>query len=106
MTKRFSPKAGDYTARLADLQLKKQELRDQLKQLEAEEASLEKYLLPFYDQGKTLVETVNGQDLTVSYSVTTRRYVDQAKAIALLEKLNKRVPYFTSDVVSFKVKAS
>lgn len=105
MTKRFSPKAGDYTARLADLQLKKQELRDQLKQLEAEEASLEKYLLPFYDQGKTLVETVNGEELTVSYSTSERQYLDQEKAIALLTRAGKRVPYFKRSFVSFKVKA-
>lgn len=105
MTKRFSPKAGDYTARLAELQIKKQELRNQLKQLEAEEASLEKFLLPFYEQGKTLVETANGEELTVTYSVSERQYLDHEKAIALLTRAGKRVPYFKRDVLTFKVKA-
>ena len=105
MTKRFSPKASDYTVRMAEVQARKAKLQRQVRELEAEEVALKAYLLAFYDVGDTTVDTGN-KDLTVSYNETERTYLNQEKAIALLAKAGKKVPYFTTTVTTFKVKAA
>lgn len=104
MTKRFTVKASDYTERLADLQARKRELRTQLQTLVEEETQLIAFLTSFYDQGSTEVELASGKTLNVNYSVTERQYLDHEKAIALLTRAGKKVPYFTSEVLSFRVK--
>lgn len=103
MTKRFTPKASDYTQRLADLQVKKAKLMKELRALEADETALKAYLMPFYDEGVTEVDT-GSTDLRVNYAVVPRQYLDQDKAISLLTRAGKKIPYFTVDVVTFRVK--
>ena len=104
MTKRFTPKASDYTQRMADLQEKKAKLAKELRELDAEEAALKAFLLPFYDEGQTAVETADGTELKVTYSSFDREYLDQDKAIAIIVKAGKKVPYNTVHFESFKVK--
>lgn len=103
MTKRFTPKASDYTVRMAEVQAKKVKLQRQLRALEAEEVALKAFLMPFYNTGDTEVDT-GTTTLTVSYSEVPRTLLDQDRAIAIITKLGKKVPYFTVPVVSFKVK--
>lgn len=103
MTKRFTPKASDFTLRMAELQARKAKLARQLRELEAEETALKAFLMPYYDEGQTQVDTGTKQ-VTVSFSTTPRSYLDQDKAIALLNRAGKKVPYFTVDVTTFKVK--
>lgn len=105
MTKRFSPKASDYTVRMAEVQARKAKLQRQVRELEAEEVALKAYLLAFYDVGDTVVDTGNG-DLNVTYTESERTYLNQDKAIALLTRAGKKVPYFTTTVTTFKVKAA
>jgi len=103
MTKRFTPKASDYTAKLADVQARALTLRKELAVLDAEERALKAFLMPFYDQGACEVERADG-NLMVNYSVVERVYLDQEKARALLAKLGKKAPEFPVDVVTFRVK--
>jgi hypothetical protein len=103
MTKRFTPKASDFTQRMADLQARKAKLVKELRELEKEENALKSFLLPFYDEGKTEVDT-GETTLTVNFSVQPRTYLDQDKAIAILNKMGKKVPYFQVDIINFKVK--
>lgn len=103
MTKRFTPKASDYTTRMAEVQSKKAKLQRQLRALEAEEVALKAFLMPFYNTGDTEVDT-GESTLVVSYSETDRTLLNQDRAIQMLTKLGKKVPYFTVPVVSFKVK--
>jgi hypothetical protein len=103
MTKRFTPKASNYTERMAEVQAKKAKLQRQLRALEAEEVALKAFLMPFYNTGDTEVDT-GTTTLTVSYSEVPRTLLDQDRAIAIITKLGKKVPYFTVPVVSFKVK--
>lgn len=104
MTKRFTPKASDYTQRLADLQADKAALVKRLRQIEAEEVALKAFLMPFYNEGLTDVE-YGDHSLRLNYTTQQREYLDQDKAIALLTKAGKKVPYFTTNVTTFKVKA-
>jgi hypothetical protein len=104
-TKRFSPKAGHYTALLSEVQAEMADLRKQLAALELRERSLKGFLLPFYEEGKFEV-TAEGAEFLVSYSSTPRSYLDQDKAKALLAKLGKKVPTFSTDVVTFRVTKS
>lgn len=103
MTKRFTPKASDYTTRMAAVQAKKLKLQRELRALEAEEVALKAFLMPFYNTGDTEVDT-GDSTLVVSYSETDRTLLNQERAIHMLTKLGKKVPYFTVPVVSFKVK--
>lgn len=103
MTKRFTPKASTYTERLAEVQAKQAKLRKQMAVLDAEEQSLKAFLMPFYDEGKTEVSTLNG-DLMVNFTSNDREYLNQEKARLLLTKLGKKVPTFTTQVVTFNVK--
>ncbi len=103
MTKRFTPRASDYTARLAQVQAETASLHRKLANLDAEERALKAFLLPFYDDGITEVSREQG-DLKVSLSVTQREYLDQNKARAIITRLGKKVPTFVVDVTSFKVK--
>lgn len=105
MTKRFTPKASDYTQRMADVQKKKAALVKQLRELKAEETALKAFLIPFYDEGKTEVETADGE-LLVSYASFVREYLDHDKAIAIITKAGKKVPYNVVTVETFKVKAT
>lgn len=102
MTKRFTPKASTYTERLAEIQDKQSKLRAQLTALDAEEQGLKAFLMPFYNEGKTEVSVLDGT-LLVNFSSTDREYLNQRKVTALLAKLGKKVPTFTTQVVSFKV---
>lgn len=104
MTKRFTPKASDYTKRMADVQKEMASLRAKLNILEAEERSLKSYLADFFDEGNTEVLYGN-KTLLVSYSESTRTYLDQDKAKALLVAAGKKVPQTQTTIVSFKVKA-
>ena len=103
MTKRFTPKASTYTEQLAGVQAKQAKLRKQLAALDAEEQSLKAFLIPFYDEGKTEVSTLSG-DLLVNFTSNDREYLNQEKARLLLTKLGKKVPTFTTQVVTFSVK--
>lgn len=102
MTKRFTPKASDYTVRMADVQARKAKLQKALRELEAEENALKAFLLPFYDEGVCNVDA--GRLLEVNYSSSERTYLNQDRAIEMLVRAGKKVPYFTTNVVSFKVK--
>lgn len=104
MTKRFTPKASDYTQRMADLQRKKAKLVRELRALDAEETALKAFLIPFYEEGQTEVETADGE-LMVTYATTTRQYLDHDKAISIIVRAGKKVPYNPVDIVTFKVKA-
>lgn len=103
MTKRFSPKASDYTLALAANQKKIAYLKKQLRDAEALEVSLKAYLMPFYDEGHTTVTSGN-KTLDVSFSTSERTYLDQEKARALITKLGKKVPEFVSTITLFKIK--
>lgn len=103
MTKRFTPKASDYTVRMAAVQAKKAKLMKELRALEAEETALKAFLLPFYDEGKTVVDT-GSKDLEVIYTVAQRQYLNQERAVEIILNMGKKVPYFTTDVTTFKVK--
>jgi hypothetical protein len=103
MTKRFTPKASDYTKRLAEVQAKKAKLQRELRALDAEEVALRAFLMPFYNTGDTEVDT-GASTLVVSYAETQRTLLDQERAVALITKLGKKVPYYTTNVVTFKVK--
>ncbi len=103
MTKRFTPKASTYTERLAEVQAKQAKLRKQMAELDAEEQSLKAFLMPFYDEGKTEVTTLSG-GLLVNFNTHTREYMNQSKAALMLGKLGKKVPTFTSEVITFQVK--
>lgn len=103
MTKRFTPLASDYTVRMADLQAKKAKLVRELRVLDAEEVALKAFLMPFYNKGETVVDAGN-KDFLVNYSETDREYLHQEKAIAIIVKAGKKVPYFKTPVVTFKVK--
>lgn len=105
MAKRFSPKAGHYTALLSEVQAEMASLRKKMAALEARERSLKAFLLPFYEEGAFEV-TAEGKTLSVSYTVTERSYLDQTKAKALIAKSGKQIPMFTTDVVTFKVKST
>jgi hypothetical protein len=105
MTKRFTPKASDYTARMAVVQKKMARLKKELSVLEAEERSLKAYLPSYYDEGHTLVELADGTQLDVNYSTSERTYLDQDKAVALLDRLGKKVPRFNVTIETFKVRA-
>lgn len=103
MTKRFTPKASDYTQRMADLQARKAKLVKELRVLEKEENALKAFLIPFYDEGRTDVDS-GTTHLEVQYSVQPRSYLDQDKAVAMLNRLGKKVPYFQVNIINFKVK--
>ena len=103
MVKRFTPKASDYTKRLADVQAQATKLRKQLAALEVEERSLKSFLSDFYEEGSTLVD-YGGTTLVVSYSESTRTYLDQDKVRDMLIKLGKKVPQTQTAVISFKVR--
>ena len=103
MVKRFTPKASDYTKRLADVQAQATKLRKQLSALETEERSLKAFLSDFYEEGNTEVY-YGDSTLLVSYSESTRTYLDQDKARDLLIKLGKKVPQTKTTVISFKVR--
>lgn len=105
MTKRFSPKASDYTVRLATVQANMVAARRKLAELETEERALKAFLLPFYDEGVTTVEAGN-RNLTVNFGTTFRSYMDQEKARLLIAKLGKKVPEFSVDIITFKAKFS
>jgi hypothetical protein len=102
MTKRFTPKASDYTLRMADVQAKLSKLKQQVQALEEEERALKAYLIDFYDQGETEVDAGKAQ-LVVKYSESDRIYLDQEKAKAMLLAQGKKIPQFASIVVTFKV---
>jgi acetyl/propionyl-CoA carboxylase alpha subunit len=103
MTKRFTPKASDFTMLLADTQRDIAKLQRQLKELKAKEDSLATYLKKFFDQGVTEVEH-GDTTLTVNYAETNRSYLDHKKVIAILAKAGKTAPRTETSVVSFKVK--
>lgn len=103
MTKRFSPKASSYTVRLATVQAEMVKIRKQLAILDAEERALKAFLMPFYDEGQTEVDAGTDQ-LMVNFSTSTRDYLDQEKARVMLARLGKKVPEFSSSVITFKVK--
>ena len=103
MTKRFSPKASDYTVAFAANQKKIAYLKKQLRDAEALEVSLKAYLMPFYDEGHTTV-TAGTKTLDVSYSTSERFYLDQDKARAIITKLGKKVPEFSTTITLFKIK--
>lgn len=104
MTKRFTPKTSDYTARMAEVQAKISKLKKLLAPLEAEEVSLKAFLMPYFNVGNTDVETADGT-LHVCYSEQERIYLDQIKARALLARLGKKPPEFKAQIVTFKIKA-
>ena len=105
MTKRFSPKAGDYTERLAVIQAKQAKLRRELSALEVEERAMKAYLMPFYDTGKTEVSGLS-HDLTVNYSVNDRQILDQEKAKLIIVNSGKKVPFVKVSVTTFNVKVA
>jgi predicted nuclease with TOPRIM domain len=102
MSKRFTPKAATYTARLAEIQNQVRDLRAELGPLEEEERALKAHLMDFYEEGKTEVE-VGRKTLIVDFSITHRKVLNQAKAKILIANLGKKVPFTSTDVVSFKV---
>lgn len=104
MTKKFTLKASDATMRMAELQARKARLQRKLKELSSEEVALKAYLMPYYDAGETEVE-VGGKVLRVNFATQERQYLDQQKVIALIKRMGKEVPTFTTEVVTFKVKA-
>ena len=103
MTKRFSPKASDYTVTYAANQKKIAYLKKQLRDAEALEVSLKAYLMPFYDEGHTTV-TAGNKTLDVNFSQTERTYLDQDKARAIITKMGKKVPEFEVVITTFKIK--
>lgn len=105
MIKRFTPKASDYTMRMAVVQAQMVKLKKQMDVLAAEEASLKGYLMNYFDQGTTEVDFGN-KTVEVSFGSTTRTYLNQEKAKVLLEKAGKRIPTFEAEVVTFKCKVA
>jgi len=105
MVKRFTPKASDYTDRLASVQAHIRALRKEIALLEAEEAAIKAYVMPFYALGATEVTLANESKLMVNYGVTPRTYLDQEKARLLLAKAGKKAPEFSVDITTFSVKA-
>jgi len=105
MTKRFTPKASDYTLRMADVQAQIAKLKNQLDFLTAEETSLKGYLMQYFDQGATEVDFGN-KKVTVNFASTSRTYLNQEKAKAMLAKLGKRIPQFETEVITFKAKVT
>jgi hypothetical protein len=103
MTKRFTPKASDFTSLLADTQKDISRLKAQLAELEAKERNLKGYLSKFFDQGVTEVD-YGDKTLIVTYTESERNYLDQQKAKVLLARAGMKVPTFTSKVLTFKVK--
>ena len=88
MTKRFTPKASDFTALLADTQKDISRLRAQLAELEAKERNLKGYLSQFFDYGTTEVD-----------------YGDNVLVVTFSETERKKLPQNTVNVLTFKVKA-
>jgi hypothetical protein len=103
MTKRFSPKASDYTVAYAANQKKIAHLKKQLREAEALEVSLKAYLMPFYGEGHTTV-TAGAKTLDVLYATTERTYLNQDRARAMLAKLGKQAPEFEVTVTTFKIR--
>jgi hypothetical protein len=102
MTKRFTPKASTYTDALFTTQQEIRKLRNKLVALEATERALTTWLLPFYEEGKTEVDT-GSKSLLVKFTTSERTYLDQTKAQAIIVRAGKKVPTFTSTITSFKV---
>lgn len=103
MTKRFSPKAGHYTALLAEVQRDIAKLKRNLAEMEARERSIKAFLVPFYEEGKFEV-TADGKEFQVNFSQSTRSYLNQDRAKDMIINMGKKVPMFETNVVTFKVK--
>ena len=104
MTKRFTPKASDYTLRLAEVQAKIKKLKSSLAVLEEEGRSLTDFLVGFYEVGQTEVVMSGSTGLVVSYQDHVRSYLDQEKAKRLLTNLGKKIPMTKVTVTTFSVK--
>ena len=103
MTKRFTPRASEYTERLAKVQQQISVLKKKLAPLEQEERDLKVFLIPFYDLGQTAVESGN-KEFTVTYSESVRLYMDQEKVTKMLVAAGRKVPQYDVTIQSFKVK--
>ncbi len=103
MTKRFTPKAGQYTARLAEVQKEVAALKAKVRLLEEEADELVVFLKPFYDLGYEELEYGN-KVISVDYSTFTRKVFNQYAAQKLLLSLNKRPPMKNLDIIKFNVK--
>ena len=103
MTKRFTPKASEYTVQLAAVQARLTRMRRKVAEVEAEERALVSYLTPFYNKGKVEVDAA-GKIIIVSYSVFDKVYMDQERARALLLRAGKKVPQYVVHINTLKAK--